>query len=152
MRVHALRTALAAAAFAAGTAHAVVPLPRLKVDPAQGTVAGLSSGGFRANQLGYAYASTVKGVGVFAGGAYMGAGHSNYTACMYNATISSSMLSAMQGDIDRWSGNANDDKAGVAGQKIFLFVGTSDFTVGPNPVSAGHTRDTTNAWPPANRG
>ena len=91
MRVHALRTALAAAAFAAGTAHAVVPLPRLKVDPAQVTVSGLSSGGFMANQLGYAYASTFKGVGVFAGGPYMCAGHSNYTACMYNATISSTV-------------------------------------------------------------
>ena len=150
MRVHALRTALAAAAFAAGAAHAVVPLPRLKIDPAQVTVSGLSSGGFMANQLGYAYASTFKGVGVFAGGPYMCAGHSNYTACMYNATISSSMLSAMQSDIDRWSGNANDDKAGVAGQKVFLFVGTSDFTVGPNPVSAVHAQYTSNGVPAAN--
>src|SRR5438067_2981942 len=121
MRVHALRTALVAAAFAASTAHAVVPLPRLKVDPAQVTVSGLSSGGFMANQLGYAYSSTFKGVGVFAGGPYMCAGHSHYTACMYNATISASMLSAMQADIDQWSGGAIDAKANVAAQKVFLF-------------------------------
>ena len=132
MRVHALRTALAAAAFAAGTAHAVVPLPRLKVDPAQVTVSGLSSGGFMANQLGYAYSSTFKGVGVFAGGPYMCAGHNNYTACMYNATISSAMLSTMQTDINNWSGTNIDAKSNVANQKVFLWVGSSDTTVGLN--------------------
>src|SRR4051812_46457650 len=143
--------ALAGAAAVAFALNAqAVTLPKLNVDKTQTTVSGLSSGGFMANQLGYAYASTFKGVGVFAGGPYMCAGHSNYTACMYNATISASMLSAMQGDIDRWSGNANDDKAGVAGQKVFLFVGTSDFTVGPNPVSAVHSQYAANGVPAAN--
>ena len=61
--------ALGAAAFLACTAaQAVVPLPVLNIDTTQITVSGLSAGGFMANQLGYAYPSTFKGVGVFAGG------------------------------------------------------------------------------------
>src|SRR6478735_3950829 len=90
-------------------AQAAVPLPRLKIDTTQTTVSGLSSGGFMANQLGYAYSATFHGVGVFAGGPYMCAGHSNYTACMYNATISTAMRNTMQADINNWSGGSIDD-------------------------------------------
>ncbi|WP_395700377.1 hypothetical protein [Aquabacterium sp.] len=123
-----------------GSVHAASALPQLNVDKTKISVSGLSSGGFMANQLGYAYASTFMGVGVFAGGPYMCAGHSNYTACMYNASISSGMLNTMQADINNWSGTANDSKSLVAGQKIFLFVGTSDTTVGPNPMNAVNTQ------------
>jgi len=142
--------ALAAIAFTS-LAYAAVPLPKLKVDKTQTTVSGLSSGGFMANQLGYAYSSTFKGVGVFAGGPYMCAGHSNYTACMYNATISASMLSTMQADLNNWSGSLNDPLANVANQKVYLFVGTSDFTVGPNPMNAVNTQYANNGVPAANR-
>ncbi|WP_414636791.1 fibronectin type III domain-containing protein [Aquabacterium sp.] len=127
------------------------PLPALNIDTSKISVSGLSSGGFMANQLGYAHASTFMGVGVFAGGPYMCAGHSNYTACMYNASISASMLNAMQADINNWSGTANDDKSLVAGQKIFMFVGSSDSTVGPNPMSALQTQYINNGVPAANR-
>ena len=51
-----------------GATAAAVQLPKLNIDPAQITVSGLSSGGFMANQLGYAFSSTFKGVGVFAAG------------------------------------------------------------------------------------
>lgn len=145
------RLALALAALlAAQGARAAVALPALNVDTSQITVSGLSSGGFMANQLGYAYSATFKGIGVFAGGPYMCAGHSNYTACMYNATISASMLSTMQADINNWSGTANDGKSLVAGQKIYLFVGTSDYTVGPNPMNAVQTQYANNGVPAAN--
>ncbi|MBC7956613.1 MAG: hypothetical protein H7Y33_12180 [Cytophagales bacterium] len=149
---HLILRSLSAAAFLAlaVASHAAVPLPALKVDPSQITVSGLSSGGFMANQLGYAYTSTFKGVGVFAGGPYMCAGHSNYTACMYNATVSAGMLNTMQADINNWSGTANDNKALVAAQKIYLFVGTSDYTVGPNPMNAVQTQYTNNGVPAAN--
>ena len=129
-------TVIAVLAIAgASQALAAAPLPKLKVDTSKTTVSGLSSGAFMANQLGYAYSATFKGVGVFAGGPYMCAGHSNYTACMYNATISASMLSTMQADINNWSGTSNDNKSNVANQTIFMFVGTSDYTVGPNPMN-----------------
>ncbi len=126
--------------FSGGAAPAAVALPALNIEPGSITVSGLSAGGFMANQMGWAFSSTFKGVGVFAGGPYMCAGHSNYTACMYNASISSAMLSTMQGDINNWSGSLIDAKANVASQKVFLFVGTSDTTVGPNPMNALQTQ------------
>jgi poly(3-hydroxybutyrate) depolymerase len=145
-----IRLFAATAALACASAHAVVALPALNVDKTQITVSGLSSGGFMANQLGYAYSGTFKGVGVFAGGPFMCAGHSNYTACMYNATVSASMLSTMQTDINNWSGNAIDTKTNVANQKIYMFVGNSDFTVGPNPMNAVQTQYTNNGVAAAN--
>jgi poly(3-hydroxybutyrate) depolymerase len=138
------------AALAGGSALAAVPLPKLTIDKTQTTVSGLSSGGFMANQLGYAYSATFKGVGVFAGGPYMCAGHSNYTACMYNATVSAAMLSTMQTDLNNWSGTSIDAKTNVAGQKIYMFVGNSDYTVGPNPMNAVQTQYSNNGVAAAN--
>ncbi|MBX3657930.1 MAG: hypothetical protein KIS62_03410 [Ramlibacter sp.] len=145
-----LRTLIAVAALGCGAASAAVNLGQYNVDTSKISVSGLSSGGFMANQLGYAYSSTFMGVGVFAGGPYMCAGHSNYTACMYNASISSSMLSTMQSDINSWSGSQIDNKSNVASQKIYMFVGTSDYTVGPNPMNAVQTQYTNNGVPSGN--
>lgn len=142
------KTAWLLAAALSGAAHAAVTLPALNIDKTSISVSGLSSGGFMANQLGYAHSATFKGVGVFAGGPYMCAGHSNYTACMYNASISASQLSTMQGDINNWSGSSIDAKANVAAQKVFLFVGNSDTTVGPNPMDAVNTQYTNNGATP----
>ena len=133
-----------------GVAQAAAPLPKLNIDKTQTSVSGLSSGGFMANQLGYAYSATFRGVGVFAGGPYMCAGHSNYTACMYNASISASMLSTMQADINNWSGTSIDAKANVANQKVYLFVGNSDFTVGVNPMNGVQTQYVNNGVTAAN--
>jgi len=143
-------TALLTAA-AAGSAWAADTLPALNIDPGEITVSGLSSGGFMANQLGVAHSATFRGVGVFAAGPYMCAGHSNYTACMYNATIGSSALATMQADINNWSGSLIDDKANIASQQIYLFVGSSDTTVGPNPMAALNTQYQNNGVPAAQR-
>jgi poly(3-hydroxybutyrate) depolymerase len=121
-------------------AMAASSLPALNIDSTQITVSGLSSGGFMANQLGYAYSGTFKGVGVFAAGPYMCAGHSSYTACMYNAGISSSALNTMQSDLNNWSGTTIDALSNVADQQVFLFVGASDYTVGVNPMIAVQTQ------------
>ncbi|WP_395685883.1 hypothetical protein [Caenimonas koreensis] len=143
--------AAAAVTALACVTHAAVPLPALNVDTSQTSVSGLSSGGFMANQLGIAYSATFRGVGIFAAGPYMCAGHSNYTACMYNATISSAMLSTMQTDINNWStSGAIDNKSNIATQKIFMFVGSSDTTVGPNPMAGLKTQYTNNGVPAAN--
>ncbi|MCW5665722.1 MAG: hypothetical protein KIT35_17980 [Piscinibacter sp.] len=144
-----LATALVAA-LAAPASRAASALPALNIDRAAITVSGLSSGGFMANQLGIAYSATFRGVGVFAAGPYMCAGHSHYTACMYNAGISSSRLATMQADIDRWSGSSIDAKSNIAAQKVFLFVGNGDTTVGPNPVLALQSQYQANGVPAAN--
>ena len=112
-----------------------VALPAYNVDTSQTTVSGFSSGGYLASQVGYAYSATVKGVGVFTGGPYWCGGHNSGSACMFNASISASMLSTMQADINNWSGTAIDDKANIANQKIYMFVGTSNFSVGVNPMA-----------------
>jgi poly(3-hydroxybutyrate) depolymerase len=151
MRFRFLRAAFAAAVFATGTAHSAVNLPSYNVDTTKTTVSGLSSGGFMANQLGIAYSTTFKGVGVFAAGPYMCAGHNNYTACMYNASISSSQLTTMQNSINSYStSGAIDNKSNIANQKVYLFIGTSDTTVGQNPVTALKTQYTNNGVPAAN--
>ena len=148
--IRTLAAATVLGALAATAAHAAVALPKYNVDKSQTTVSGLSSGGFMANQLGYAYSATFKGVGVFAAGPFMCAGHNNYTACMYNATVSSAMLTTMQNDINSWSGNQIDAKSNVAAQKIYMFVGNSDYTVGPNPMNAVQTQYTNNGVTAAN--
>ncbi len=150
MKTAILRGIAGVAAFVSSAAFAAAALPQLVIDKAQITVSGLSSGGFMANQLGVAHSATFKGVGVFAGGPYMCAGHANYTACMYNASISSAALSTMQADINNWSGTAIDAKSNIAAQKIFLFVGNSDFTVGPNPMLALQTQYQNNGVTAAN--
>ncbi|PPE66726.1 hypothetical protein C1704_08610 [Caldimonas caldifontis] len=137
----------AVAALAAAPVLAQQALPKLNIDKTKISVSGLSSGGFMANQLGVAHSATFMGVGVFAAGPYMCAGHSNYTACMYNATISSSQLSAMQSSINNWSGSQIDSKANIANQKIYMFVGNSDTTVGPNPMNGLQTQYTNNGVP-----
>lgn len=145
-----VRAVVGAAAFVSTVVLAAPALPQLNIDKTAISVSGLSAGGFMANQLGYAHSATFMGVGVFAGGPYMCAGHSNYTACMYNASISASMLNRMQADINNWSGTSIDAKASVANQKIYLFVGSSDTTVGPNPMSAARTQYGNNGVPAAN--
>lgn len=151
MKTGLLRILAAAAALAACAAQAAVPLPKYNVDTSRATVSGLSAGGFMANQLGYAYSSYFKGIGVFAAGPYMCAGHSNYTACMYNASIGSAQLATMQNSIDSFSASgAIDNKNNVAGQKVYMFVGSSDYTVGPNPMNAARTQYTNNGVTSAN--
>jgi hypothetical protein len=124
----------AAACLSVFAAQAAVPLPRYNVDTSRATVSGLSAGAFMANQLGYAYSSYFKGVGMFAGGPYMCAGHNNYTACMYNATVGSAQLSTLQGDIAAWSGSQIDEKAN-RGAEVYLFVGASDYTGRAQPMA-----------------
>jgi poly(3-hydroxybutyrate) depolymerase/chitodextrinase len=146
-----IRTFAAIAALSSGAAMAAINLPAYNVDTSQTTVSGLSSGGFMANQLGIAYSSLFKGVGVFAAGPYMCAGLSNYTSCMYNASISSTALTNMQNRIDTYSSSgAIDNKSNIAGQKVYLFIGTSDTTVGQNPTTALKTQYTNNGVTTAN--
>jgi poly(3-hydroxybutyrate) depolymerase len=146
-----VRTLAAVAALSSGAAMAAINLPAYNVDTSQTTVSGLSSGGFMANQLGIAYSSLFKGVGVFAAGPYMCAGLSNYTSCMYNASISSTALTNMQNSLNSYSNSgAIDNKANIASQKVYLFIGTSDTTVGQNPVTALKTQYTNNGVTTAN--
>lgn len=128
-------------------AQAVVSLPALNIDKSNVTVSGLSSGAVIAINLGYAYSATFRGVGIFAGTPYLCQYKYAYTSCQNNNAISQAMLDAMQATIDNWSGGVIDDKANVATQKVYLFVGTRDTTVGPKPMAAVQTQYLDNGVP-----
>lgn len=143
--------AAAATTLASGIALAAPALPQYNIDTSKISVSGLSAGGFMANQLGVAFSSTFMGVGVFAAGPYMCAGHNNYTACMYNASISASQQTTMQNSINSFSSAGTiDNKSNWANQKIYIFTGTSDTTVGPNQTNALQTQYLNNGVPSAN--
>lgn len=136
-----LAATAAAAVLASGAALAAPALAQYNIDTSKISVSGLSAGGFMASQLGTAFSSTFMGVGVFAAGPFMCAGHNNYTACMYNASISASQLTTMQNSINSFSSAGTiDNKANIANQKIYIFSGTSDYTVGPNLTDALNTQ------------
>jgi poly(3-hydroxybutyrate) depolymerase len=113
-------------------AAAANPLSAYNADPSSASVSGLSSGGFMAAQLGVAYSGTFKaGFGVFAGGPFDCARNQNYTACMYNQTPA---ISTPIANMRSWSGAQIDATANLANRRIYLWVGSSDTTVGPNPM------------------
>jgi Esterase PHB depolymerase len=127
-RARALRLVVALLiSLLAAPARSAPALPSYNVDPKQVSVSGLSSGGFFASQLGISFSSAFKGVGIFAGGTYDCAGQTNYAGCMYNATPSITQSIA---NMKSWSGNKIDDVGNIANQRIYLFTGTNDTTVG----------------------
>jgi poly(3-hydroxybutyrate) depolymerase len=134
-----LALAVSALATSPSAQAVVVALPSFNVDTSQTTVSGMSSGGYMASQLGYAFSATFKGVGVFTGGPYSCGGHYYSSNCMSNAVVSATMINTMQADINNWSSTTIDDKVNVAKQKVFLWVGNSDTTVGPNEMNAVNT-------------
>jgi poly(3-hydroxybutyrate) depolymerase len=136
MKLPQLRAWAGALGLASFSATAAVSLPALNVDPAGITVSGLSSGGVMAINLGYAYSATFRGVGIFAATPYLCQYHYHYTSCQNKNVISQAMLDTMQASIDSWSGGVIDSKANVATQKIYLFTGKKDNTVGVNPMLA----------------
>jgi poly(3-hydroxybutyrate) depolymerase len=90
------------------------------------SVSGLSSGAFFAAQMGVAFSSVIKGVGVVAGGPYDCAGELAYYSCMYQSSPS---VSTAISNTKSWSGASIDAYANMANQKIYMFSGTSDTTV-----------------------
>ena len=143
----AITGALFLASLSAGAA---VPLPALNVDTSNITVSGLSSGGVMAINLGYAYSATFRGVGIFAATPYLCQYHYAYASCQNKNVITTAMLDTMQTTINNWSGGAIDSKANVAIQKIYLFTGTKDNTVGVNPMLAVQEQYAGNGVPSVN--
>jgi poly(3-hydroxybutyrate) depolymerase len=123
------------------------PLPALNIDITQTSVSGFSSGGFMAVQLGVAYSSIIKGVGVVAGGPYY---CSQGSAIIATTKCSCTILPTSACEVTATSTNVPklvsftkassashkiDDAANIVAQRVITISGASDATV-PRPVVA----------------
>ncbi len=125
------------AAAAAGRAGAAEPLPSFAVDAAGLTVAGISSGGFMAVQLGIAYSSRSAGVAIFACGSYHCAGDS--AAAALGACATGVGLSVQPLVDYTWAqayAGTIDAPQNLAGKPFYLFSGTADTVVRPAVMDA----------------
>jgi poly(3-hydroxybutyrate) depolymerase len=116
----------------ASTAFAVVTLPKYNISVNDVSVSGISSGGYMAAQMHFAYSRTIrKGAGVIAGGPVYCSQGNVYIAtgpCM--ADTGSRDLSYLISTINTWSGNGYiDPTSNLSASKVYLFSGTIDSTV-----------------------
>jgi hypothetical protein len=97
-------------------------------------VAGVSSGGYMANQLHVAYSSVFRGAGIFTAGPYDCAqGDSTSVtaqlACMNTVQTRKTPAQLEQETRDRATAGTVDPVSGLSGSKVYLYHGTSDTTV-----------------------
>jgi acetyl esterase/lipase len=135
-----LRHAVCAISIACGPTLAISAdtLPAARIDPRQVTVSGVSAGAFMAVQLHVAHSEKFSGIAAVAGGPYLCAEGSLFTAttrCM--RTLQSVPVArlvqrtrelAQQGSIAPVSG--------LATARVFLFTGELDSTVAPAMVDS----------------
>lgn len=134
-----LRTA---ALSVASLAQAADSLPAFLADPDQTSVSGLSSGAFMAVQYQVAFSSTVKGVGVVAGGPYYCAGGLGYGAaaiCMGMGMVPfmhpNPSLMLLAAEAFASAGQINP-LADLKNDRIYVLSGTRDRVVYPQAVDA----------------
>jgi len=124
----------------------IIALPRFNVDVSETSVSGLSSGAFMAVQFGVAYSSSVKDVGVIAGGPYYCAqgdvviatskcsctGFFIFSSC--EVPPGATRVSRLIAITDRKAARGSiDPTSNMARQRIWMFSGTLDSVV-PMPV------------------
>ncbi|MVU80036.1 prolyl oligopeptidase family serine peptidase [Nocardia sp. ET3-3] len=134
--VSALAIASGLAAITASVVTAAVPTPTpgsLQGYNISATyVAGVSSGGYMANQLHVAYSGTFKGAGIFTAGPYDCAQDNVSTAlesCMNTHMARKTPAQLEQETKDRANAGTVDPVSGLSGSKVYLYHGTSDTTV-----------------------
>ena len=114
------------------------PLPALKLDPAETTVSGISSGAYMAVQLHVAYSSRFnKGVAAIAGGPYDCAAGSVMNAlmrCLGNTAIPADALVAAARQ--REKDGAIDSLANIRKSRVYIFSGGKDSVVKPGVSTA----------------
>jgi poly(3-hydroxybutyrate) depolymerase len=105
------------------------PLPKLQIDRNRIAVAGVSSGGMMAVQLGVAHSREFSGVAVFAGGIY-GCGDKNITPsgnCLTRPSLPTTHVVDYLKDLE--TKDLIDPISNIAKQKIYLFRGVFDKVV-----------------------
>jgi poly(3-hydroxybutyrate) depolymerase len=129
---------LALAALPAGAHQKPAPLPVLKIDPAQTTVSGISSGGHMAVQLHVAHSARfAKGAAVIAGGPYdcaQGNVLHALTRCLGKAAIPvDSLIAATR---KAAAEDSIDALANLAGSRVYVFSMARDSVVAEGTSAA----------------
>jgi poly(3-hydroxybutyrate) depolymerase len=120
----------------AGEGLATVALGSYNVNPKETTVSGVSSGGYMAVQLGVAWSSTVRGVGVFAAGPFWCA-QDSLTTATGTCQIGSPSVATSTAKTDSYTtSGAIDATSNLAKQKIWIFSGYNDGVVKRNVVNS----------------
>ena len=119
-------------------ASGVVTLGSYNINPAHVYVSGISSGGFMAVQLHFAYSGTFKGAAIYAGGPDYCAQDSIATAeddCG-GAGLYGSELSASESYINSNQNTSGmDPVSNISGQNVYLWSGTADTVVNPKTMN-----------------
>lgn len=116
---------------------AAEPLPRLDIAPGSLTVSGVSSGGYMAVQYHVAHSGAVSGAGVIAAGPWFCAQDSLSKAlgeCLKAADGGPDAATLVRALRDAAARVEVDDPAGLTADRVWLFHGSRDVTVG-RPVS-----------------
>lgn len=114
------------------SAFAIEPLPQYNVSFNDVSVSGLSSGGYMAAQMHFAYSKTVrKGAGIVAGGpVFCSQGNVNIATGPCMADTGARDVPYLLSVIDTWAGNGYiDPTSNLASSKVYLISGTLDSTV-----------------------
>lgn len=118
-------------------AHAEAPIEKLKIDPQNITISGLSSGGYMAGQYHLAHAEAIRGVGILAAGPYLCAQGSlsrALSACL-NKEDETINLAVLQETIRFYQNKkllAADEK--IKDSQVWIYHGEADSTVGRHAV------------------
>ena len=121
----------------------VAGLPALTLDASRTSVSGLSSGAYMATQVHLAYSDRIAGAALFAGGPYGCARGSLETAlgqCLAPAADTLPDATALADVVrQRADGGKLAALAGLAGDKVLVFHGARDTTVGAGVARAAAT-------------
>lgn len=131
LRTACLAISINALACASAFAAPVV-LPKYNVSYEDVSVSGLSSGGYMAAQMHFAYSKSIrKGAGIIAGGpVYCSQGSLRIALGPCMADTGSRDLPRLIATVNTWSGNGYiDPVSNLAGSKVYLLSGTVDSTV-----------------------
>lgn len=141
------RTVGALITLGAGSAHAADKLTSYPVDPAQISVAGISSGAFMANQLHVAHSADVMGAAMIAGGLYgcavQDVEQDGVLALASQAVGPCMKVPFMLDDTADYKKRIDqiaakgwiDPPSNLARAKVYLFTGSSDSVVDPETVA-----------------
>ena len=140
---------LAVAPWFGGAASAADPLGRLRADPGQVSVAGISSGAFMANQLHIAHSAGIVGAGIVAGGPF-GCAVDRVTSdgvsslatiaigpCMSVPSLLKPVAFYQQIAADLAAKGRIDSPGNLARSRVYLFTGQADTVVNSKVVELG---------------